>query len=573
LRILTTIGLIMMITGFSMAGIGLSFNVFPSSVAVDCSGYPASGCIVTAQVTNTGTAGFTAPFTAWFVYTNNLGQTVLVDKVTWAAGQTAVSDMFPSTAAGGSLGFTVNVFFQDSAGNAMGQSMSAHFSVSGYFAVYYEGVSGETVTPSGSDATTGTSASGMHFYSAYWVAGTVLTVTGPTAGPPVTWTDGGPVNQCDVSGGQYSCSITVTSTSTSAYIVGPGANEQQIVVSAQGGALQFTPPSVTLCATQAQQVGLSCSTTGQITASPLQGYSFPSGAQWQLGTVSSSTGSFSPFSGSTMSGSIPQGSAPVTVSLSYSQLQSEVSFSSLSSVVQVVLQVTSAQVTPTLTILPSLYGSGGQQAQETPAPGTYVCSVGGPVCQPGQPVKISITPPANWFVVNWVVNGQVQSSSQDSITVNIPQSGLTDVLATLMYAPTTLVVQQESLGNGLIAQTNPSPGTYTCSATSSVCQPGKSLQVSVTVPSGYQFQGWIENGVNVGTANPITVNMPKNGTVAIVPVLEYCPSGSACTPSGPGGSSGSSTNGGLVWSGFGIGALGALLLGFDLSRGKSKGRR
>src|SRR5574337_1126742 len=112
---LVVIGLLIASVGAAGAAGFPLFSVSGSNVAVDCSSWP-TGCTASASVVNTGTNGFTAPFTAYFVYRNTLGQTVLIDQVAWTSAQLSVSDsgFTPQSVPGAGatfLGFSVNVFF------------------------------------------------------------------------------------------------------------------------------------------------------------------------------------------------------------------------------------------------------------------------------------------------------------------------------------------------------------------------------------------------------------------------------------------------------------------------------
>ncbi|MDG6902572.1 MAG: hypothetical protein JRM80_11530 [Nitrososphaerota archaeon] len=326
-RFLMTVAFVVIILGSGMAAASLasgkSLSVVASSVSADCSAWPTS-CTVTALVDNTGTGGFASPFTAYFVYTDSLGQTVLIDQKPWSATQSLVSDsgLTPQSVPGAGssfLGFTVTVFFWDANGAPMGVSTAKSFSVPLHFTIDYVGVGTIAVSPPGSGVTTGSvsSLAGGQYYAAYWPAGTVLTVTTSAGVAPVTTApSGGSDCPASQSGSGFVCTVKASELTGTPIIEGAGASSlsQQIIYignEASGG----SPASVCLSAT-AYQTGSpiygDCTPTGSFAIAVPAGYTW-SGDLWSLVEQGSAT---SVLSGNT-----------TTVSLSYSALAPKVSFS------------------------------------------------------------------------------------------------------------------------------------------------------------------------------------------------------------------------------------------------------
>ncbi|MGB9740815.1 MAG: PKD domain-containing protein, partial [Candidatus Bathyarchaeales archaeon] len=96
----------------------------------------------------------------------------------------------------------------------------------------------------------------------------------------------------------------------------------------------------------------------------------------------------------------------------------------------------------------------------------------------------------------WDIDGASQGSGINPITVNMNAPHT----ATAHYTQITYTLTIETTTGGT---TNPTPGTYTYAA-------GSTVQVTAIPSSGYIFDHWELNGSNVGSANPYTVNMNNN---------------------------------------------------------------
>lgn len=319
-RLLVAVALIVIIFGTGVAAYsmsGPSMSVVASSVSVDCSGYPSSGCVVNALVDNTGTSGFASPFTAYFVYKNSLGQTVLIDQHVWTT-QSLVTDTFPSTLPGEgttNLGYSVTVFFWDANGLPMGTSATKSFGVPLHFTIDYCDVGTVTVSPAGTGSTTGSASGvvGCSYYAAYWPSGTQLTVTTSAGVAPVdTAPSGG--SDCPASGSGFVCTLKVSELTGLPIIEGAGAavvSQDSIVVQS---AVASAPASICLSSSEYTSTNAligSCSPTGSFTLSVPQGYTW-SGDLWSV--VPQGGG-----------GTVASGNS-TDVSLSYSDLSSKVSF-------------------------------------------------------------------------------------------------------------------------------------------------------------------------------------------------------------------------------------------------------
>ncbi|MDG6903072.1 MAG: hypothetical protein JRM80_14095 [Nitrososphaerota archaeon] len=323
-RFLLSVAFIVILLGSGAAAAGLasgkSLSVVASSVSVDCSSWPTS-CTTTALVDNTGTSGFASPFTAYFVYQNSLGQTVLIDQEAWTPSQSLVSDsgFTPQSVVGAGsteLGFTVSVFFWDANGAPMGVSTAQSFSVPLHFTIDYEGVGSITVSPPGSDVTTGTASgiSGGQYYEAYWPGGTVLTVTTSAGVAPVTTAPSGG-SDCPASGSGFVCTLKVSELTGLPIISGAaGSALSQNVIYVGDSALGGSPSSLCLSAT-AYQTGSpllgDCSPTGAFTLSVPSGYTW-TGDLWSLVVEGTTTA--------------VQSGNTTSVSLSYSALAPKVTF-------------------------------------------------------------------------------------------------------------------------------------------------------------------------------------------------------------------------------------------------------
>ena len=311
------IGIVILVLGALIPTTSLS--VFASAPpSVDCSTWP-SGCTVTVPVSNTGTSGFTAPFTAYFVYKDSLGQTVLIDSQTWTSQASLTDSGFTPASVPGAgstmLGFSVNVFFMDANGAPMGSSASSTFSVPLHFTIDYCAVGSITVSPPGSGVTTGAAsglASGCSYYEAYWPSGTTLTVTTSSGVAPVT-TSPSSGDVCPASGTGFVCTLKVSESTGLPIIEGAAgavASQDSIVIQST---VASTPVSICLSAspyTSTNALIGACAPTGSFSLAVPSGYTW-SGNLWSV----------------TDNGATVQSGNSTSVSLSYSALSPKVTFS------------------------------------------------------------------------------------------------------------------------------------------------------------------------------------------------------------------------------------------------------
>jgi hypothetical protein len=110
---------------------------------------------------------------------------------------------------------------------------------------------------------------------------------------------------------------------------------------------------------------------------------------------------------------------------------------------------------------------------------------------------------AGYTFSQWDVDGSPKGSGVNPITVSInaPKTATAHYTQITTYALTIVVTQGGT--------TNPSPGTSTYA-------PGTQVPVTATPSSGYTFDHWELNGVNVGSADPYTVTMNKDYTLRAV---------------------------------------------------------
>jgi hypothetical protein len=152
-----------------------------------------------------------------------------------------------------------------------------------------------------------------------------------------------------------------------------------------------------------------------------------------------------------------------------------------------------------------------------------------------------LSSPASWQVQRQNSGTVVQSGTGASATLTYASlssyvgSGLTALNFVTQQAVTLTIIAPTVSGVSL----TPAPGTYTCSASSSVCQPGGTVQLSATnIPSGYAFNDWVVNGQVVSTSASYTITMPQSGSVSVAAgISNVLCSGSACPPPPNGGGS------------------------------------
>ena len=440
---IVVIGVVILVLGAIIPATSLS--VFASAPpTVDCSAWP-SDCTVTVSVSNTGTSSFTAPFTAYFVYKNTLGQTVLIDKQAWTSQASLTDSGFTPTAVPGAgstmLGFSVNVFFVDANGVPMGSSASTTFSVLLHFTIMYEGVGNIAVSPAGTNIQQCASACpgglvGASTYSAYWPAGTSLTVTTSAGTAPVYWGSSSGTN-CPPSGSGFVCTIPVSqdytpiieSTNTSIY------QYQAIMVEAQPGG--FTPTVACIASGTETVQGYACSASASFSATVPSGYTW-SGNLWTL-----DEGSTQVSSGNTTS-----------FTLSYSALSPKVSFTNGLAVVTL-LEAQLVPITP---------GGGGGDS--------------GTTC--------SLSPSTNAGLYVLVVSSSGKPLSGALVTAG-GASGITDNTghALLCNFP---VPNQNALSNGQgsVAVTVSDAGYSTTTQSANVIE-GQTSQATVQLSSSFGF--------------------------------------------------------------------------------------
>jgi len=122
-------------------------------------------------------------------------------------------------------------------------------------------------------------------------------------------------------------------------------------------------------------------------------------------------------------------------------------------------------------------------------------------------VNVTISAPtvSNYNFEYWDVNGVLQGSGVNSITVhmNAPHS-ITAHYTQIQIIKYTLTIITTEGGT-----TDPEPGTYNYTA-------GATVQVTATSNANYVFDHWELDNVDVGSANSYTVTMDKNHTLKAI---------------------------------------------------------
>lgn len=135
-----------------------------------------------------------------------------------------------------------------------------------------------------------------------------------------------------------------------------------------------------------------------------------------------------------------------------------------------------------------------QGGTTNPAPGTYVYDY---------PTDVTVTaiPNANYRFDHWELDGN-NIGSANPITVHVGSSHTLHAVFTLITY--TLTIQTTAGGT-----TNPAPGTYTYDA-------GSMVLVAASPSTGYVFDVWQLDGVNVSSATSYTVTMNSDHTLKAV---------------------------------------------------------
>ena len=156
--------------------------------------------------------------------------------------------------------------------------------------------------------------------------------------------------------------------------------------------------------------------------------------------------------------------------------------------------------------------SGGGTATFTPDKPTY---------EAGDVVSLIATPDAGYAFIGWTLDGQ-QVSGERHYSFTVSSDHRIVAGFTLLTAPTvtptaggspggpptpTIYTLALSAGAGGSVSALPSPGPYA---------PGTRVQVSAAPESGFVFTGWTLDGVAVGSANPYTITMNAERSIAAI---------------------------------------------------------
>jgi hypothetical protein len=152
------------------------------------------------------------------------------------------------------------------------------------------------------------------------------------------------------------------------------------------------------------------------------------------------------------------------------------------------LHVVFTQVTYTLTI--SVTGKG----TTNPAKGSHVYDS-------GSTATVSATADQGWYFDHWILDGENAGST---IPINVLMDSNHDLEAVFTQINYTLTITTTTGGT-----TSPAPGNH-------VYPSGTNVLVTATPQSGYNFDHWELDGLNVGSTNPYTVTMNANHTLHAV---------------------------------------------------------
>jgi uncharacterized membrane protein len=126
--------------------------------------------------------------------------------------------------------------------------------------------------------------------------------------------------------------------------------------------------------------------------------------------------------------------------------------------------------------------------------------------QYGSSVNVTAVPLTNYRFDYWILDG-LPTGSNNTITVLMNQNHVLEAIFVIINC--TLKIESTVGGT-----TDPSPGTYTYNKDSNVT-------VSARPDSGYKFDHWILDGVDVGSDNPYTITMDSNHTLKAVFQITY----------------------------------------------------
>jgi len=129
-----------------------------------------------------------------------------------------------------------------------------------------------------------------------------------------------------------------------------------------------------------------------------------------------------------------------------------------------------------------------------PVPGTYTYVN-------GTYVSVTAIPETYYMLDYWLLDGNNVSSANPISVLMTDDHTLQPVFARINY---TLTISATAGGT-----TNPAPGTYTCSA-------GTTVEVTATPDVGYRFDHWVLNGSPAGSDNPISILMDSNHNLQAV---------------------------------------------------------
>jgi len=152
----------------------------------------------------------------------------------------------------------------------------------------------------------------------------------------------------------------------------------------------------------------------------------------------------------------------------------------------------------------SVVGSG----TTSPAPGSHMYNE-------GSDVSVDAQPAAGWMLDHWLLDG-VDVGSADPYTVTMDDDhALTAVFTEIVGVTYDLTIAVDGSGS-----TDPAVGVHTYSE-------GSDVPVTATPDSGWAFDHWLLDGVDVGSADPYTVTMDDDHALTAVfteiPPTQYEP--------------------------------------------------
>lgn len=152
--------------------------------------------------------------------------------------------------------------------------------------------------------------------------------------------------------------------------------------------------------------------------------------------------------------------------------------------------------------------------------GSVIPSTGPHTFNLGDSVTFTATPASGYYFSAWVFDGASYTANPLTLTIDASMNGKT-LQAVFMAIVHTLAISASAGGT-----TSPTPGVYTL-------QQGQTQQVAALPSTGYLFDHWELDGVNISTTNTYAVTM--NADHALLAVFILIPPVTLTISAAPGG--------------------------------------